>query len=520
MENEQTRVPHVLFFPFSAQGHINPAFQFAKRIASKGVKTTLAISVHLSKSVEIKPSEVGIEIISDGFDETGPTGAENGDHFLTTFKEVSVHSITQLVNKYEKSNNPFTCIVHDSTCPWALDLARELGLVGATFYTQSLNICTLYYHAFTGLLPMPVTEYPVLLPSLPPFMVVDMPSTVTNFEEEHVAHQLLSSQFSHVEKADWLFFNSFDKLESEALRMMTEKWPAVKTIGPMTPSMYVDKRVEGDVEYNLNLYKPTDAFYVKWLNGKEKGSVVYVSFGSMMELEEEQMEEIVAGIKQSNKSFLWVVRDKEVDKLQGNIAEDDVGLLVAWCSQVEVLAHEAVGCFISHCGWNSTMEALSLGVPLVAMPRKWDQPPNAKLIEEMWGVGVRAKANEKGMITREELENCIREVMEDDEKGQVIKRNARKWRELALDAIDTGGSSDKNIEEFVASLSSSSKMEEKTLVHQNDVSAGIWKMANTMLSISSRQTVTPTMNVSNEREVKMANSKYHAVNLFKTIRDS
>ncbi|KAK9138977.1 hypothetical protein Sjap_009571 [Stephania japonica] len=94
-------------------------------------------------------------------------------------------------------------------------------------------------------------------------------------------------------------------------------------------------------------------------------------------------------------------------------------------------------------------------MPLVAMPRKWDQPPNAKLIEEMWGVGVRAKANEKGMITREELENCIREVMEDDEKGQVIKRNARKWRELALDAIDTGGSSDKNIEEFVASLSSS-----------------------------------------------------------------
>ncbi|KAK9159413.1 hypothetical protein Syun_005754 [Stephania yunnanensis] len=457
MENEQTRVPpHVLFLPFSAQGHINPAFQFAKRIASKGVKTTLAVNVHLSKSVQIKPSEVGIETISDGFDETGPTtGAKNDDHFFTTFTEASMHSIRQLVRKYEKSNNPFTCIVHDSICPWALDLARELGLVGATLYTQSITICTLYYYAFSGLLPIPVTDYPVLLPSLPPLMLVDMPSTVTDPEEEPVVHQLLISQFSNIEKADWLFFNSFDKLESEALRMMSEKWPRVKTIGPTTPSMYVDKLVEGDVDYNINLYKPTDdAFYVKWLNGKEKGSVVYVSFGSIVELGEEQMEEIVGGIKQSNKSFLWVVRDKEVDKLPGNIAEDDAGLLVPWCSQLEVLAHEAVGCFISHCGWNSTMEALSIGVPVVAMPLKWDQPPNAKLIEEMWGVGVRAKANEKGVIAREELERCIREVMEGDEKGEVIKRNARKWRELALEAMDTGGSSDKNIEEFVASLSS------------------------------------------------------------------
>ncbi|KAK9159412.1 hypothetical protein Syun_005753 [Stephania yunnanensis] len=478
MENEQTRVPpHVLFFPISAQGHINPAFQFAKRIASKGVKTTLAVSVHLSKSVQIKPSEVGIETISDGFDETGPIWAENGengengDHFFTTFTEASMHSIRELVRKYEKSNNPFTCIVHDSICPWALDLARELGLVGATFYTQSIAICTLYYYAFSGLLPIPVTEYPVLLPSLPPLMLVDMPSTVTDLEEEPVVHQLLISQFSNIEKADWLFFNSFDKLETPdrvfeaspwlvldsglALRMMAEKWPRVKTIGPTTPSMYVDKRVEGDVDYNINLYKATDdAFYVKWLNGKEKGSVVYVSFGSIVELGEEQMEEIVGGIKQSNKSFLWVVRDKEVDKLPGNIAEDDAGLLVSWCSQVEALAHDAVGCFVSHCGWNSTMEALSIGVPIVAMPLKWDQPPNAKLIEEMWGVGVRAKANEKGVIAREELERCIREVMEGDEKGEVIKRNARKWRELALEAMDTGGSSDKNIEEFVASLSS------------------------------------------------------------------
>jgi pathogen-inducible salicylic acid glucosyltransferase len=87
-------------------------------------------------------------------------------------------------------------------------------------------------------------------------------------------------------------------------------------------------------------------------------------------------------------------------------------LLVTWSPQLEVLAHKSVGCFMTHCGWNSTLEALSLGVPLVAMPQWTDQPTNAKCIADVWHVGVRLKANEKGIVTKEKVEGCIREVME------------------------------------------------------------------------------------------------------------
>ncbi|KAF6139939.1 hypothetical protein GIB67_035087 [Kingdonia uniflora] len=118
-----------------------------------------------------------------------------------------------------------------------------------------------------------------------------------------------------------------------------------------------------------------------------------------------------------------------------------------------VLAHEAIGCFVTHCGWNSVLEGLSFEVPLVAMPKIWDQPTNAKFVADVWGVGIRAKANDKGIVGREELLFCIREVME-GERRKVIKRNISTWMASAKDATDIGGSSYVNIENFIACLAS------------------------------------------------------------------
>ncbi|KAJ6734283.1 GLYCOSYLTRANSFERASE [Salix purpurea] len=106
---------------------------------------------------------------------------------------------------------------------------------------------------------------------------------------------------------------------------------------------------------------------------------------------------------------------------------------------------------MTHCGWNSTLEALSLGVPMVAMPQWTDQPTNAKYIADVWRVGVRLQANEKGIITKEELEKCTREVM-GGETGDEMRRNSEKWKKLAMAAVGEGGSSDKNIIEFAAKL--------------------------------------------------------------------
>ena len=233
---------------------------------------------------------------------------------------------------------------------------------------------------------------------------------------------------------------------------MAKFWP-LKTIGPTVPSNYLDKRLVDDKDYGVNLFKSNNDACMKWLNEHPKNSVVYISFGSAAQLGFEQMEELAWGLRRSKSKFLWVVRESEAAKVPKGFIEEtaEKGLVVSWCSQLEVLAHEAVGCFITHCGWNSTLEALSLGVPLVAMPQWTDQSTNAKYIRDVWKIGVKAQPDEKGIVRQEEVELCISEIME-GERGKEIQKNAMKWKDLARKAVDEGGSSDKNIDEFIAKL--------------------------------------------------------------------
>ncbi|MCL7046238.1 hypothetical protein MKW94_015463 [Papaver nudicaule] len=166
------------------------------------------------------------------------------------------------------------------------------------------------------------------------------------------------------------------------------------------------------------------------------------------------MEEIAWGIRNSNYNFLWVVRASEEDKLPKNFVEEtsEKGLVTRWCRQLEVLAHKAVGCFVTHCGWNSTLEGVSLGVPMVAMPQWTDQTTNAKCIEDVWRVGIRARTDDdKGMVDRQKVEESIKEVME-GERRQEIKKNAITLQDFAVEAVDEGGSSDMNIDEFVSEI--------------------------------------------------------------------
>jgi len=203
-------------------------------------------------------------------------------------------------------------------------------------------------------------------------------------------------------------------------------WPKFRTIGPSIPSMFMDKHNKDDEDH------------IKWLDDKAKESVVYVSFGSMAVLDEEQMEELAYGLRDNGSYFLWVVRASEETKLPtGFEKKSEKGLVVTWCSQLRVLAHEAVGCFVTHCGWNSTLEALSLGVPMIAMPQEADQSTNAKHIEDVWKVGIKASVDGKRVARREVLKHCIREVM-DTQRGKEMKRNARQWKTLAANAVVEG----------------------------------------------------------------------------------
>ncbi|XP_055821897.1 UDP-glycosyltransferase 74G1-like [Solanum dulcamara] len=268
---------------------------------------------------------------------------------------------------------------------------------------------------------------------------------------------MLANQFSNLDKVDWVLINSFYKVEKEVVDRMSKLYP-IKTIGPTIPSMYLDKRLHDDKEYDLSVFKPMTNECLNWLNHQPISSVVYVSFVSLAKLEAEQMEELAWGLKNSNKNFLWVVRSTEEPKLPKNFLEElkctsgnNKGLVVSWCPQLQALEHESIGCFLTHCGWNSTLEAISLGVPMVAMPQWSDQPTNAKLVKDVWEMGVKAKQDEKGIVRREVIEECIKVVME-EERGKLIRENAKKWKELARNAMDGGGSSEKKIEEFVSKV--------------------------------------------------------------------
>ncbi|CAL5441276.1 unnamed protein product [Camellia sinensis] len=228
-------------------------------------------------------------------------------------------------------------------------------------------------------------------------------------------------------------------------------WP-VEMVGPMVPSMFLDQQIEGDTNYGASLWNPVGDQCLAWLDTKPPKSVVYVSFGSMAQISAEQVEEIAWALKGVNKPFLWVLKEPEHEKLPTEFSNstDQMGLVITWSNQLDVLAHRAVGCFVTHCGWNSTLEGLSLGVPMVAVPQWSDQPMNAKYVEEVWKVAVRAR-KDGGVVRREELEVCIREVMV-GERSDEIRRNVSMWRELAKRAVSRGGSSDQNVNKFVQVL--------------------------------------------------------------------
>lgn len=450
-----THKAHCLIVPFPAQGHINPMLQFSKRLQSKGVKVTIASTQSFLKRMQELPTSVSIEAISDGYDDGGMEQAGTFVAYITRFKEVGSDTLSQLIQKLSNCGCPVNCIVYDSFLPWAVEVAKDFGLVSAAFFTQNCAMDNIYYHAHKGvikLLPTQVDEE-IFIPGFSsPIESSDLPSFNIGPEAERIL-EMLVNQFSNLDRVDWVLINSFYELEKEVIDWMAKIYP-IKTIGPTIPSMYIDKRLDDDKEYGFSVFKPMTNECLNWLNHQPISSVVYVSFGSIVILEAEQMEELVWGLKHSNKNFLWIVRSTEEPKLPKNFLEEltsEKGLVVSWCPQLQVLEHESIGCFLTHCGWNSTLEAISLGVPMVTMAKWTDQTTNAKLVKDVWEMGVKAKQDEKGIVRREVIEECIKLVME-EEKGKVIRENAKKWKELARFAVDEGGSSDKNIEEFVSKL--------------------------------------------------------------------
>ncbi|KFK39474.1 hypothetical protein AALP_AA3G248900 [Arabis alpina] len=458
--------PHFLFVTFPAQGHINPSLELAKRLAGTiaGARVTFAASISAYNrrmfSTENVPETLIFATYSDGHDDgfkkssSDKTLKDDSGKFMSEMRRRGRETLTELIEDNRRQNRPITCVVYTILLTWVAELAREFHLPSALLWVQPITVFSIFYHYFNGYEEV-ITEMAnnnpsgsIKLPSLPLLRLRELPSFIV--PNNHYAFLLPAFQEQmeslKQEENPKILINSFQELEPEGLTSVLD-YVKIVPVGPLITS-----RTDSG----------TCSEYVEWLDSKSDSSVVYISFGTLAVLSKKQLVELCKALIESRRPFLWVITDKshrtkddeEVDSIASFREElDEIGMVVSWCDQFRVLKHRSIGCFVTHCGWNSTLESLVSGVPVVAFPQWNDQMTNAKLLDESWKTGVRVivkkeeKEEEGCVVESEEIRRCIDEVME--EKAEDFRRNAARWRDLAAETIREGGSSFNNLKAFV-----------------------------------------------------------------------
>ena len=428
----------------------------------------------MEKGNKSLPRGLTFAAISDGYDDVVRPSDVDVQTYFSRFRQRGSETLAALFEKSAAAGNLVTCLVYTLLLPWAAEVACRFNAPSALLWIQPATVFDVYYYYFNGYKDA-ISEcekdpsWSLKLPNLPfELKAHDLPTLV--LPSAPFSHTFSLTTFQeHVEVLEkeenpTILMNTFEALEADMLRSI-EKFELVP-VGPLLPSAFLDGKDPLDKSFGGDLFSPSkDGDYMEWLNSQEESSAIYVSFGSMSmsALSRPQMEELARALIQTRRTFLWVITEKE-PKEKGKKeqetrhveeADDELscmeelkqqGLIVPWCSQLEVLSHPSIGCFVTHCGWNSTVESLTSGVPIVAFPQWTDQTTNAKLVQDVLKTGVRVKRSEaEGLVKSEELKRCLEAVMESEE----MRENAKRWRDLAIQASKEGGSSDRNLKAFV-----------------------------------------------------------------------
>ncbi|KAJ1264504.1 hypothetical protein BS78_08G006000, partial [Paspalum vaginatum] len=414
------------------------------------------------------------EVISDGLISYIPfsDGVDDGSWPMDQEErarrhEASFRSLSSVVTRLTATGRSVTCMVCTLSMPVVVEVAREHRIPFAVYWIQPATVLAACYHYFHGHDEF-LTEhandqaYEVTLPGLRPLRIRDMPTTIvaskTTLDNPLSAIvlralRLLFEQMDE-EVKPVVLVNTFDALESVALAAL-QPYMDVFAVGPAVP--HDDKNGSAaTAAAQIHLFEHDAKPYMEWLDAQEERSVVYVSFGSLLSYTKRQAEEIFHGLQSYGKPYLWVVRrEGRAEEVNLCLSEEAMaggseGVVVEWCDQQRVLLHPAVGCFVTHCGWNSTLEAVVHGVPMVAAPSWSDQTMNAYLVEEEWEVGVRAERDAEGVLTREELVRCLELLMDgSDERAAQIRANAGNLRERAREAAAKDGPLERSLQNFV-----------------------------------------------------------------------
>ncbi|XP_050204600.1 UDP-glycosyltransferase 84B1-like [Mercurialis annua] len=455
---------HFLLVTVAMQGHLNPTFRLAKRLVSKGIHVTLATNDtslhHITENITPKPPGITLTFFSDGLSPEF-NRVDDFELYIKSMRTIGSKNLSNLISKLTTPDRSFRCIIFGPFTPWVADIAAEKKIPCAMLWIQSSTTYSVFYNFLKNPNLFPSFENPeeyVNLPGLQFLQVKDLPPYILP-SCPPVFFELLSDIVHAIDKVKWVLGHSFTELEEEVVNSMDFLHP-IYPIGPLvSPFLLNQDETTSLNDINVDLWKAENSC-IEWLDKKPNSSVIYISFGSVIEFSQKQLENLSIGLKNSNRPFLWVIKPKQKnsdekkkpDELPDSFLVNTKanGMVVTWCDQEKVLMHKAVGCFITHCGWNSVLEAMVAGVPVIAYPGGSDQATVAKFLVDVLKIGVRLNI-EDGVASSEEVERCIMQISDGPEAAEMKKR-VLGLQELAKKVVAEGGSSDKNIKQFISDV--------------------------------------------------------------------
>lgn len=341
-----------------------------------------------------------------------------------------------------------------------IEVADEFGVPSYVYFTSGAAFLglTLHFQTLQDELNQDTAEFkysdtdlvtPCLVEPVPPSV---LPSLLADSDTWKARFLKYARGYR---KAKGIIINTFADLESHPLASFSNlpscygksRIPTIYAVGPIIHQTRHDNRSEG---------------IIKWLDDQPPCSVVFICFGSMGSFGLDQVGEIANGIVQSGYRFVWVLRQPPAankvefpgeymsfeEVLPEGFLDQTVGIgkVVGWVPQVAVLSHRAIGGFVSHCGWNSILESLWCGVPILTWPLYAEQKLNAFQMVKELGLAVEIpttmsdKASVNMAITAELIEKGIRRLMMEGD-AEVIRRKVREMREKSRMNMQEGGSS-------------------------------------------------------------------------------
>ncbi|KAL0923873.1 hypothetical protein M5K25_004655 [Dendrobium thyrsiflorum] len=470
--------PHFVVVPLMAQGHMIPMADLALLLARRGARVSLittplnarrlrgAADHATASGLSLVLVEIPFPCKAAGL----PEGCENvdlipsADLFVPFFK--SLHLMAEPLKSYLRTQPPSpSCIISDQCMPWTMEVSNDLSIPRLVFHGPScfFLLCTLKLaeHQF----------YEKVTDDLEIFTVPELPQRIEVSKltaQRFFDWPQMKDIMRHVQEAedasDGLVLNTFYELEPwyiDEYRRSVGK--DVWVVGPVS-LFHKDasgKAVRGNGSAGLD-----HGSVLQWLEGRENGSVLFISFGSIARTRMKQLVEIGFGLEASGQDFVWAMKEaEENEEVKKWVAEFEErnrkrGIIIkGWVPQVLILTHPAVGGFMTHCGWNSTLEAVAAGVPMITWPHFSDQFLNEKLVVEVLrtGVGVGVKLPsfyhqtqvDGAFVGREKVEMSVRTVMCGGKEGEETRKRAKELVETARKAMEEGGSSYENLSKLI-----------------------------------------------------------------------